>query len=409
MEYIVVIIISSLCLVALVVLIVVLAKRKPVNNNSTESLLEIGGISKQLETLSSDIQKDMQTALSQEMIKVIEKEAHNSEVNNEKLERFQKSINESLNVRFDAFNSQMNERLEAINKKVDEKLAEGFKGTSESMAQVRERLQAIDTAQKNIESLSKDVVSLKTVLEGNQSRGKYGEYQLSMVLHNVFGDTIGCYEEQYTMHKTKDGDDVRADAVVFMPEPNKMICIDSKFPFSTYNQLFDTSDESLKQEIEKAFSADVKKHITDIKNKYIIEGKTSQNAIMFIPNDGVFAYIYQHCDLVVEYARESKVILTSPSTLPSILVTINMVRIESERAKNVQEISKQLSSLGKQFELFAKEWDSFSKQLETATRSREKLDSRVNRITGKFDSIKGNEIEENNVIEELPFDDNEND
>ena len=98
---------------------------------------------------------------------------------------------------------------------------------------------------------------------------------------------------------------------------------------------------------------------------------------------------------VVDYAREKKVIITSPSTLPAILVTINMVRIEAQRAKNVKEISKQLATLGKQFEMFAREWEAFSKQLDTASKSREKLDGRVSKITTKFDAISSNsEIEQ---------------
>lgn len=394
----VVLIVLSVLIVAFIVLLLV---RKPKEPQVPQlDLKEIGALSNQLNLLSKDIKTDIELAVSKEITKSYEAMNNQSEKNNEKLERFQLSINESLNKRFDALNEQMNNRLNDINKKVDEKLQEGFKGTSESMAQVRERLQAIDDAQKNIESLSKDVVSLKNVLEGNQSRGKYGEYQLSMVLHNVFGDTIGCYEEQYTMRKVKDGDDVRADAVVFMPEPNKMICIDSKFPFQDYNRIFETSDEEEVKQLTKEFTASVKKHITAIKDKYIVEGKTAPEAIMFIPNDGVFAFIHQNCFDAVEYARAQKVVLTSPSTLPSILVTINMVRIEVERAKNVQEISRQLNKLSKDFEMFGREWESFSNQLEKATSGREKLDKRVGRITSKFDAIKTsnpNEIEEEEI------------
>jgi DNA recombination protein RmuC len=260
------------------------------------------------------------------------------------------------------------------------------------MAQVRERLKAIDEAQKQMEGLGKEVVSLKNVLEGNQTRGQYGEYQLSMVLHNVFGDTVGCYEEQFTMKKVKDGDDVRADAVVFMPEPNKMIVIDSKFPFQDYKRIFDAETEEEKESLKRDFAAAVKKHITAIKEKYIVENKTAPEALMFIPNDGVFAYIHQELQDVIEYAREKRVIITSPSTLPPILVTINMVRIDAERAKNAKEISKQLARLGKDFEMFGREWETLSRQLETATRSREKLDSRVSKITGKFDSISSVEL-----------------
>ena len=391
METIILIIISSLVLIAVIVAIVliVLNSKKKVEMPQLD-LKEIGALQQQLNSLTDQLKTNIKLSVSEEMNKILEQSGKSSEANNEKLERFQKNITESLANRFDALNKQINDKLFEINKKVDEKLAEGFKGTSETMAQVRERLQAIDAAQKNIEELSKDVVSLRGVLEGNQSRGQYGEYQLSMVLHNVFGDTTGCYQEQYTMKKVKDGDDVRADAVVFMPEPNKMICIDSKFPFQDYQRIFETDDQDEKERLTKEFGNAVKKHITVIKDKYIVEGKTAPEALMFIPNDGVFAFVHQNLEDVIDYARTKKVILTSPSTLPAILVTINMVRIEVERSKNADEINKNLQRLAKDFEMFGREWDKFSNALEQTGKRREELDHRVGRITGKFQAISTN-------------------
>lgn len=374
-------------LVILTVLVIKLTK-KPASIESGVSDKELGMLSEQIKSLEVILKKDIEASLAKEMVQV-------NETNNQKLERFQTNIIETMTKRFESINLQLGEKMKEINQKVEDKLKEGFQGTSETMAQVRERLKVIDEAQKNMESLSKDVVSLRSIMEGNQTRGAYGEYQLNMVLHNVFGDTVGCYQEQYTIKKVKDGDDVRADAVVFMPEPNKMICIDSKFPFQDYERLMKKEDETNKEEYKRLFASAVKKHITVIKDKYIIEGKTAPEALMFIPNDGVFAYIHQELLDVVDYAREKRVILTSPSTLPAILVTINMVRIEAERAKNVKEISKQLDALGKQFALFSNEWTQLSRQLDTATKTREKLDSRVSRITNKFDAISTNsDIEE---------------
>ena len=191
------IIISALALIAIVIAIVLIVKN---NNKKVEApqvdLKEIGALQQQLNSLTDQLKVNIKLSVSEEMNKILEQSGKNSEANNEKLERFQKNITESLATRFDALNKQIDDKLIEINKKVDEKLAEGFKGTAETMAQVRERLQAIDTAQKNIEKLSTDVVSLRSVLEGNQSRGQYGEYQLSIVLNNVFGDTKGCYQEQ---------------------------------------------------------------------------------------------------------------------------------------------------------------------------------------------------------------------
>ena len=381
------IIISSLALIAIVVAIILII-RKPNNASAAQvDLKEIGMLQQQLNSLTDQLKTNIKLSVSEEITKVMEQSQKSNELNNEKLERFQAGITESLNKRFDALNKQIDDKLIEINKKVDEKLAEGFKSTGETMAQVRERLQAIDAAQKNIEKLSSDVVSLKSVLEGNQSRGQYGEYQLSMVLHSVFGDTTGCYQEQFTMKKVKDGDDVRADAVVFMPEPNKMICIDSKFPFQDYQRIFETDIQEEKDRLTKEFGNAVKKHITVIKDKYIVEGKTAPEALMFIPNDGVFAFIHHNLEDVVEYARSKKVILTSPSTLPAILVTINMVRIEVERSKNAEEINRHLQRLAKDFEMFGREWDKFSNALEQTGKRREELDHRVGRITNKFQAI----------------------
>lgn len=389
LEIIIVVLCSLLILILIGLTIFLVINSKKHSGNPEVASKELGAISEQIKLMSSAIEKDIQLSIAKEMIKISEQARKTSESDNEKLERFQKNITESLNNRFDALNKQIDDKMHKINTKVEEKLSEGFKGTSETMAQVRERLQAIDDAQKNIEKLSTDVVSLKSVLEGNQTRGQYGEYQLSMVLHNVFGDTIGCYQEQYTIKKGKDGNDVRADAAVFLPEPNKMICIDSKFPFQDYSRMFDASTDEEKEAYKKEFASAVKKHITVIKDKYIIEGKTAPEALIFIPNDGVFAFIHHELQDVVEHARDKRVILTSPSTLPAILVTISMVRVEAERVKNAREISKHLQKLGKDFEMFAREWNTLSDQLDRATKTREKLDSRVDRINNKFESIKG--------------------
>ena len=385
---IILIVLVAILLVAAGVVLVLLLKSRKGKEVSSE---QTGDIKARLEYLDKSTEKTIQLEMSKGMKVLADEFGKNSEKNQQNLNHFQAEISEYLQKRIDSLNKQMDEKIAQLDKKVDDKLKEGFKGTSETMAQVRERLQAIDDAQKQMEGLGKEVISLKAVLEGNQSRGQYGEYQLKMVLHNVFGDTAGCYEEQYTMKHVKDGDDVRADAVVFMPEPNKMICIDSKFPFQDYARLFDAESDEEKESLKRDFAAAVKKHITAIKDKYIVEGKTAPEALMFIPNDGVFAFIHHELQDVVENARERKVILTSPSTLPAILVTINMVRIEVERAKNAQEISKNLAKLGKDFAIFARDWETFSNRLELTTKAREQLDTRVSRITSKFEGIKAND------------------
>lgn len=385
-----ILIVSSLSLVAFIVLIIILSVKKDKKENnemSIENLKQLAVLETKLSQINDSVKNDIEMSMGKQMKELLAENNKNSEANNAKLERFQNNIQESLNKRFDALNLQMDNKLKDINKKVDERLEQGFKNTTETMAQVRERLQAIDDAQKNIENLSKDVVSLKNVLEGNQTRGQYGEFQLGMILNSVFNGATHCYEEQYTLKKGRDGNDVRADAVVFMPEPNKMICIDSKFPFQDYSKIFESDKDEEKNQYRKAFKEDVKKHIRDISDKYIIDGMTAPEAIMFVPNDGVFAYIHQEFEDIIELAQQKRVILTSPSTLRPILVTINMVRIEVQRNKHIKEISNQLVRLGKDFRLFSEEWSKLSKSIDTIAERNNKLDKRVNRINSHFESI----------------------
>lgn len=391
MEILIIVLLSLVLVLGVILLVVFLTRKNP-----------------EVKQDAAFVEKSVESVMNKQMTNFVEKLNENNEKSSKNIGDFQLKTQEFLTQRIEALNKQLDDKIKALDKKVDEKLEKGFQGTTESMAQVRERLKAIDEAQKQMEGLGKEVISLKNVLEGNQTRGQYGEYQLSMVLHSVFGDTYGCYEEQYTMKKVKDGDDVRADAVVFMPEPNKMICIDSKFPFQQYKRLFEAESEEEKESLKKVFAADVKKHITAIKEKYIVDNKTAPEALMFIPNDGVFAFIHHDLPEVVEYARDKRVILTSPSTLPPMLVTLNMIKIDAERAKNAKEISEQLAKLGKDFEMFGREWDTFSRQLDTATKSREKLDKRVTRISGKFDSISQVELQDEPLeIEETVGEENE--
>lgn len=387
MEILIIVLLSLLLVLGIILLVVFLTRKSPEVKQDTAL-----------------VEKSVESIMNKQMKEFVKELDENNAKSSKNIGDFQLKTQEYLSKRIDALTTKLDEKIQALDKKVDDKLEKGFKGTTESMAQVREKLSTITKAQEQMEGLGKEVVSLKGILEGNQTRGQYGEYQLKMVLNNVFGDTIGCYEEQYTMKKVKDGDDVRADAVVFMPEPNKMIAIDSKFPFQDYKRLFDAETPEEKEALKSQFAAAVKKHITTIKDKYIIPGKTAQEALMFIPNDGVFAYIHHELEEVVDYSRKQKVILTSPSTLSPILVTINMVRIEAERAKNAAVITKQLNDLGKQFEMFERDWESLSTQLERATKFREKLDSRVTKITTRFDTISAadiKEIEADSGVEEI--------
>lgn len=379
-------ILSSLSLVGVIALLfITLKKSKTIETKNDDE------IKMKINVLSETIPLNISNSVKNEMLALSTNLSDQSEKNNAKLERFQANITESLDKKFDSLNSNVNTQLSEINKRVEDKLAEGFEKTNKTFGNVQERLTKIDEAQRNIEALSGEVVSLKNVLENNQTRGQYGEFQLKLILNNVFGDAVNLYAEQYVIKKGKDDtSDVRPDAVVFLPPPNLLICIDSKFPFQDYNKLFSVNVEKTDKEIDdlkKSFRTTVKSHIYTVRDKYIIPNKTAPQALMFIPNDGVFAYIHvELSDLVME-AQRNNVIITSPATLQSILVTLNMLRINYERNKNIDKITKQLSLLGKDFEMFNGEWSKLSRTIDTISGDKTKLDKRFEKLGGRFSNI----------------------
>lgn len=256
---------------------------------------------------------------------------------------------------------------------------------------VTESFGKIEAAQSNVKDLGSAVNDLKAVLRGNQTRGRYGEMQLKMLLDNTFGNTKGVYAEQYAIK----GESVRPDAVIFLPEPDKLLCIDSKFPFAEYEELFkeDVSEER-KNSLKNGFRAAVKSHITTIKNKYIIEGETSPYAVMFIPNDGIFYYINVEMYEVAEYARSVGVILSSPGTLQPILATISSFWREFRRNENLQEISKQIKDLNTAFKVFGDSWGPFSNAFDQAYSKKVKVQEELTRLNAKLDKIVKAETEE---------------
>src|SRR5512140_351231 len=126
--------------------------------------------------------------------------------------------------------ARVDERLGEISGKVNERLEQGFRKTNETFLSVMTRLQTIDDAQKKIDALATNVVSLQNLLGSKSSRGALGERQLEDIVRNALPDSV--FEFQYTF-----ATGVRADCVLKLPEPTGLVAIDSKFPLENYERM----------------------------------------------------------------------------------------------------------------------------------------------------------------------------
>ena len=252
----------------------------------------------------------------------------------------------SLKESIDELTKSVDGRLELIGGKVSERLDEGFKKTNETFISVMERLATIDEAQKKIDGLTMNVVSLQELLGDKRSRGAFGEVQLEALVRNVLPSS--SYAMQYSLPNG-----TRVDCALFLPDPTGTVAVDSKFPLENYHKMFDKSLSAAEQVlVGKQFKADIKKHVDDIASKYIIADVTSDGAVMFIPAEAVFAEIHAYHQDVIDYAMVKRVWVVSPTTLMAVLNTARAVLKDVETRKQVHIIKEELGKLGKEFGRF---------------------------------------------------------
>ena len=286
-------------------------------------------------------------------------------------------------------------RLELIGGKVNERLDEGFKKTNETFVSVMARLATIDEAQKKIDGLTTNMVSLQELLGDKRSRGAFGEVQLEGLVRNIMPPQ--SYDMQHTLPNG-----TRADCVLMLPEPTGMVAVDAKFPLENYHRMFDAglsvADKSLAQ---RQFKADIKKHVDDISSKYIIPGVTSDGAVMFVPAEAVFAEIHAHHPDVVDYAMQRRVWVVSPTTLMAVLNTARAVMKDVETRKQVHIIQDELGKLGKDFGRFDERMKKLADHIRQANKDVDEVQISSRKITEQFAKIERVELDHPAVLPEI--------
>lgn len=303
---------------------------------------------------------------------------------------FKVGFTNDLRSDFDKLDEKIERKLMEINNKVTERLDQSLDKTNKTFANVLERLSKIDEAQKKIDGLSSDIISLQSVLTDKKTRGIFGEVNLSFILENAFGGTSsGIYDLQ---HKMSNG--YIADALLYAPAPLGTIAIDSKFPLENYERM---TNKNISQEerlmYEKQFKSDFKKHIDAISSKYIIPGETASEAILFLPAEAIFAEVNAYHRDILDYAYAKKVWITSPTTIMSMLTIIEMVLKNMERDKYAKVIHEELNKLSLEFARYKERWEKLARNINTVSKSVEELNTTSDKITKRFDSINKVEVD----------------
>jgi len=339
------------------------------------------------------LKMNQQESINQLKAEVVEKInlalSNQAKIQQESIQSSLKNTTMQLLASVEALTKSVDSRLEEITGKVHERLEEGFKKTNATFMSVMERLATIDEAQKKIDGLTTNVVSLQELLGDKRSRGAYGELQLEGLVKNILPPDSYSFQ-----HTFKDGS--RADCVLFLPEPTGTVAVDSKFPMENYQKMFDIKLNDVdKLKAEKQFKIDVKKHINDIAKKYIIPGETTDGAVMFVPAEAVFAEIHAyHSDLIQE-SMGMKVWIVSPTTLMAVLNMARTVLKDVETRQQVHIIKSELGKLGKEFERFDQRMKKLADNIRLAHENAQDVHVTSQKISRRFSQIERVELKDN--------------
>ncbi|MBF0248867.1 MAG: DNA recombination protein RmuC [Alphaproteobacteria bacterium] len=289
----------------------------------------------------------------------------------------------------------MEERLDAVTRRLGDGLTEHSQRTGDVIKQVHERLALIDAAQKNLASLTDQVVGLQEILSNKQARGAFGEIQLNDLVSDVLPPS--AYEFQATLKNGK-----RADCLLKLPNPPGAIVIDSKFPLESYQAVRAARGDEERVRALRAFGTDVMTHVRAIAEKYIVPGETAESALMFLPSEAVYAELHAALPDVVEKSYRARVWIVSPTTLMATLNTVRAVLKDArmrEQAGVIQvEVLKLLEDVARLDQRVEKLGTHFSQ----AQKDVADIQISSSKIARRAERIEDIQLQDANVAEDLP-------
>jgi DNA recombination protein RmuC len=358
-------------------------------------------LTQRLAQMNSELQGKHDQLRTEMITRILQTLAEQNRAEQELIQTTMRNATAQLAASMELLSKTTDTRLEQISGRVSERLEEGFKKTNETFVSVMARLATIDEAQKKIDGLTTNVVSLQELLGDKRARGAFGEVQLENLVRNLLPEI--AYEFQYALRR-KDGEgrDVRVDCVLKLPEPTGMVAVDSKFPMENYHRMFESGvSEGDRSVARRQFRADVKKHVEDVAGKYIIPGETSDGAVMFVPAEAVFAEIHAYHPEVVDFAMQRRVWIVSPTTLMAVLNTARAVMKDVATREQVHIIKDELSKLGKDFARFDQRMKKLADHIRLAHQDAEEVRVSSDKITRRFNQIERVELDQLEQVREF--------
>ena len=283
-----------------------------------------------------------------------------------------------LSDRMLADGARVTQRLDTIDDRMDRAELHAADMTSSlftTLGDVRRHTEAVATQ-------AREFGALQDLLRAPAPRGGLGEAMLEELLRQVLPPrAFAC------QHRFRTGAVV--DAVVRMAE--RLVSIDSKFPLSNYRRICEAAGAAERAAAERAFAADVERHIEDIAARYIVpDEKTLDFAVMYVPAEGVYGEILRLSHRkrpLFETAIEARVVPMSPLNLYAFLQTVLFGLKCLSIEKGAEAILGHCGRLQREVEVLAGDYDTLGRHLANARTKHEDGARRLDRVRDKLEQM----------------------
>ncbi|MDR7304992.1 DNA recombination protein RmuC [Rhodoferax saidenbachensis] len=285
-------------------------------------------------------------------------------------------------------------KLDEMRATVDEKLQTTLQARlGESFKQVAERLEQVHKGLGEMQTLAQGVGDLKHLLTNVKTRGIFGEAQLASLLEQVF------VPDQYAVQvPTRPGSKNVVDFAIKLPgrsdngEP-LWLPIDAKFPNDDYERLLDAQGRAdvLGAEVAgKALEMRIRLEAKSIADKYVEPPYTTDFAILFLPTEGLYAEVLRRPGLMESLQRDHRITLAGPTTLLSMLSSLQMGFRTLALEKRSSEVWQVLGAVKTEFGKFGDVLAKVKAQTQTVLNTLDNAETRsraMGRALKKVDAL----------------------
>ena len=196
----------------------------------------------------------------------------------------------------------------------------------------------IEEMRKASTSFFDETKKIAGALSSSQTRGKFGEAQLQLLLEQAGLREGHEYEAQ---RSTTDSDSSGIpDITIKMPGGSKLF-IDSKFPFDRFLEAFATDDQAVRDELLTAHTKDLLKHVDALSKRGYHKSQGSPDfVVLFLPFETLLAESLRLDPLLLEKAFKVGVTLATPTSMMALLHTVGHIYTRNQLAENADDITK---------------------------------------------------------------------